>query len=141
MSWTMPPRVLQIVAGLLVLVSATAFVLGIVGAPQRGGRLPGQKVPGLAQGVGAAIDAEDATPLVDARIQGAPPPAANDQAKDDDKQTEADAGNSDDDEDANTAPPPPASTNAQAPAAAPPNGNAPPPQTLGGPPAPDEPPH
>jgi hypothetical protein len=72
-----------------------------------------------------------------------PPPAANDEAKDEDKE-EADAGNADADQ---------ASANAAAPAAAgnqapllkplkpaTPAGNAPE-QTLGGPPAPDEPPH
>ena len=123
MQWTMPPRVLQIVASLLVLAAIGAFAMGVMSASQRGGRLPGEKVAGAAAS-GPAIDAEDATPLADERIQGAPPPSANDQAKAEDKSAEADAGNSDDED---TGPAPPANSAA--------------PQTLGGPPAPDEPPH
>jgi hypothetical protein len=132
--WTMPPRVLQIVATLIGLAAIAAFVMGVLGTPQRGGRLPGQRLPGVA--ATAPIDAEDATPLADERIQG-PPPAANDEADD-----EANAA-------ANTAASQPPA--AGAPAAAntqpaplppiPPAANATPPQTLGGPPAPDEPPH
>ena len=136
MQWTMPPRVLQIVASLLVLAATASFVMGVLSAPQHGGRLPGEKVAGAAAS-GAAIDATDATPLADERIEGPPPPSANDQAKEEDKAAEADAGNSDAE---SAAPPPtvnvpPATANPAAP------GNAAPSQTLGGPPAPDEPPH
>jgi hypothetical protein len=142
MQWTMPHRVLQIVASLIALAAVTAFVLGIVGAPQRGGRLPGEKSLGVA-GTGAAIDAEDATPLSNERIEGPPPPVANDEAKDEDKE-EADAGNADTDQASGNAPAPAAAAN-QTPLLKPvkpaaPAGNAPE-QTLGGPPAPDEPPH
>lgn len=142
MQWTMPHRVLQIVASLIALAAATAFILGIVNAPQRGGRLPGEKVPG-AVGTTTTIDAQDATPLSNERIQGPPPPAANTEAKDEDKQSEADAGNSDNEEPAGNAAPP---TAAQPPVVklppkpVGPSGNAPE-QTLGGPPAVDEPPH
>ena len=139
MQWTMPPRVLQIVASLLVLAATASFVLGVLSAPQHGGRLPGEKVGGAAAS-GAAIDATDATPLADERIQGPPPPSANDQAKTDEKTTEADAGNSDDEEAGAQAPA--AGNEAAPPKLAPPlPGNATPPQTLGGPPAADEPPH
>lgn len=73
MQWTMPHRVLQIVASLIGLAAVSAFILGVVSAPQRGGRLPGAKAPGAA-GPATAIDATDATPLVDERIEGPPPP-------------------------------------------------------------------
>lgn len=136
MQWTMPHRVLQIVASLIVLAAVSSFALGVVNAPQHGGRLPGEKVPGVAAG-GAAIDAQDATPLSNERIEGPPPPAANAQAQDDESQTEADAGNSDEQESA--------AASASAPQAPPPKIIAPlgepPSQTLGGPPAADEPPH
>lgn len=148
MQWTMPHRVLQIVASLIVLAAVSAFVMGVLSAPQRGGRLPGQKVPGAAT-TGPAIEAEDATPLGDERIEGPPPPAANTEAKADDKRTEADAGNSDADEE-------PAAGDAAAPLIPPPGAPGPnahpaphPPQqglgnaqsqTLGGPPSPDDPP-
>lgn len=141
MQWTMPHRVLQIVAGLIVLASVSAFTMGIINAPQRGGRLPGAKAG--AAGVAAVIDAPDATPLSNERIEGPPQPTPEElaQAKADAeaKAEEADAGNTDDDDDKAAAP----ST-----AAAPPLLRPPPPvagnatdQTLGGPPAPDEPPH
>jgi hypothetical protein len=140
MQWTMPPRVLQIVASLLVLAATASFVMGVLSAPQHGGRLPGEKVAGAAAS-GAAIDATDATPLADERIQGPPPPSANDQAKTEEKTAEADAGNSDD-EDASAAAPAAAGNEAAPPKLTPPApGNATPPQTLGGPPAADEPPH
>jgi hypothetical protein len=136
MQWTMPPRVLQIVAGLIGLAATAAFVMGVVSAPQRGGRLPGAKVPGAAAG-STAIEATDATPLSDERIEG-PPPAENDAVNDENNSTEADAGNATaaaaaDAPAAQPAPPKPA----QPPVIAVP----PPPQTLGGPPTPDEPPH
>lgn len=137
MQWTMPHRVLQIVASLIVLAAVSAFVMGILGAPQRGGRLPGMKAGG-AEGSGAAIDAQDATPLSNERIEG-PPPAANAAAKDEDSQTEAEAGNSDDESAGNA---PTAAPLIKPPSAKPaaPTGNTPE-QTLGGPPAADEPPH
>ncbi|WP_324086156.1 hypothetical protein, partial [Phenylobacterium sp.] len=73
MQWTMPHRVLQIVAGLISLAAVSAFVMGIVNAPQRGGRLPGEKATAGA-GPAAAIDAVDATPLSNERIEGPPQP-------------------------------------------------------------------
>lgn len=74
MHWTMPHRVLQLVASLIVLAALTAFVLGLMSAPQRGGRLPGQKVAGAPAASGAApIEAAEATPLSQERIEGPPP--------------------------------------------------------------------
>jgi hypothetical protein len=74
MQWTMPPRVLQLVASLIVLAALTAFVLGLMSAPQRGGRLPGQKVAGApAAPASAPIEAAEATPLSQERIEGPPP--------------------------------------------------------------------
>jgi len=71
MQWSMPHRVLQVVAGLIVLVAVSAFAMGVINAPQRG-RMPGEKAPGSA---GAApIAAAEATPLSQERIEGAPPP-------------------------------------------------------------------
>jgi hypothetical protein len=144
MQWTMPPRVLQIVAGLISLAALSAFVMGLINAPQRGGRLPGEKaVAGAGAGAAAAIDAPDATPLSNERIEGPPQPTPEElaQAKADaEAKAEAEAGNSDEN-DAGAAPaastpapppflrpPPPAPTDTSG-------------QTLGGPAAPDEPPH
>jgi len=71
MQWSMPHRVLQVVAGLIVLVAVSAFTMGVINAPQRG-RMPGEKAAGAA---GAApIVATDATPLSQERIEGAPEP-------------------------------------------------------------------
>jgi hypothetical protein len=70
MQWTMPPRVLQLVAGLLSLVAVSSFAMGIVNAPQRG-RLPGER---HGDDGGAQIQAVDATPLDQERIEGTPPP-------------------------------------------------------------------
>lgn len=75
MTWTMPRPVLQWVAGLLSLGALTAFVLGAVNASQRGGRLPGEHVPGQAAGPASVINAVDATPLAQERIEEAPKPA------------------------------------------------------------------
>jgi len=70
MQWSMPHRVLQVVAGLLVLTALSAFAMGIVNAPQRG-RMPGEKVEGSA---GAApLAATEATPLAQERIEGLAP--------------------------------------------------------------------
>ena len=70
MQWSMPHRVLQVVASLIVLVALIAFVLGILGAPQRG-RMPGEKAAGS---VGAApIAATDAVALGQDRIEGLAP--------------------------------------------------------------------
>jgi len=71
MQWSMPHRVLQVVAGLIVLVALSAFTMGVINAPQRG-RMPGEKVAGAS---GAApLVATEATPLSQDRIEGAPPP-------------------------------------------------------------------
>ena len=123
MQWTMPHRVLQIVASVIVLAAVASFAMGVITAPQRGGRLPGEK-PGGSGRPATAIDATDATPLSNERIEG-PPPPANDEAKTEEAASEADAGNSDEDAGASAGPAP--------------AGDAPP--VLGGPPAPDEPPH
>jgi hypothetical protein len=70
MQWSMPHRVLQVVASLLVLVALSAVTLGVVNAPQRG-RMPGEKAPGSA---GAApIAATDAVALGQDRIEGLAP--------------------------------------------------------------------
>ncbi|CAN7496536.1 hypothetical protein LJR225_003501 [Phenylobacterium sp. LjRoot225] len=137
MQWTMPHRVLQIVAALIGLAAVTSFVLGIINAPLRSARLPGEKLGGVA-GSATAIDAPDATPLSNERIEGPAPPTAEEIAKAEAKKAEAEAGNTDADDDAAPtvnvpAPPlvrsiPPATGNTAD-------------QTLGGPPAPDEPPH
>ena len=70
MQWSMPHRVLQVVAGLIVLVALSAFTLGVVNAPQRG-RMPGEHIAG---DTGALpIQATEATPLSQERIEGPPP--------------------------------------------------------------------
>jgi hypothetical protein len=145
MQWTMPHRVLQIVASLLALAAVSSFVLALLNAPQRGGRLPGEKIPGVA-GSGAAIEAQDATPLSNERIEGPPPPSDDDEAaNDEEKPTEAAGAAAPAPEAGNAAP----SAVAQAPMIKPPPAkgpSAPSPgdtgeQTLGGPAAADEPPH
>jgi len=72
MQWSMPHRVLQVVAGLIVLVAVSAFTLGVINAPQRG-RMPGEKSDGGPNGA-APIVATEATPLSQERIEGPPPP-------------------------------------------------------------------
>jgi hypothetical protein len=72
MQWSMPHRVLQVVAGLIVLVALSAFTLGVINAPQRG-RMPGEKPDGGSSGP-APIVATEATPLSQERIEGPPPP-------------------------------------------------------------------
>jgi hypothetical protein len=67
----MPHRVQQIVAGLLGLTALTAFTLGVINAPDRG-RLPGERSDGAS---GALIQATEATPLSQERIEGPPEPA------------------------------------------------------------------
>jgi len=67
MNWSMPRPVLEIVAGVIAVACAASFTLGVVTAPTRG-RLPGERLDGL---TGQPIQAQDATPLVDERIQGA----------------------------------------------------------------------
>jgi len=70
MQWSMPHRVLQVVAGLIVLVALSAFTLGVLNAPQRG-RMPGEKVAG-SQGA-VPLAATEATPLSQERIEGLAP--------------------------------------------------------------------
>ncbi len=70
MNWTMPRPVLNLVAVVIGAASLGAFVLGVATAPPRG-RLPGERLDGV---TGQPIQATDATPLVDERIQGAPEP-------------------------------------------------------------------
>ena len=72
MQWSMPHRVLQVVAGLIVLVALSAFTLGAINAPQRG-RMPGEKSSGGSDGA-APIVATEATPLSQERIEGPPAP-------------------------------------------------------------------
>lgn len=72
MSWTMPRPVVLWAATLLGLIALTSFAMGIINAPERGGRLPGERVPG--QGPATAINATEATPLSQERIEGPPPP-------------------------------------------------------------------
>ena len=74
MSWTMPHRTLQIVAFLLIAASAGSFALGLAGNMSRGGRLPGAQILGGVAGA-PTVDAQEATPLSDERIEGPPPPS------------------------------------------------------------------
>jgi hypothetical protein len=76
MIWTMPRPVTQWVAALLALGAAGAFAMGIVNAPDRGGRLPGERPAGRGGLQPAmAINAADATPLAQERIEAPPKPA------------------------------------------------------------------
>lgn len=57
--WSMPDKVLRIVAVLLVICAVGGFALGFAGAP-KGGRLPGEAAPG---GAGAPMAATEARAL------------------------------------------------------------------------------
>jgi hypothetical protein len=70
MQWTMPHRVLQVVAGLIAVVALSAFTLGVVNAPSRG-RMPGERAAGSAGA--ASLVAAEAVPLGAERIEGAAP--------------------------------------------------------------------
>jgi hypothetical protein len=72
MQWSMPQPVLRVIAGLIGLIAITAFAMGIINAPSRG-RMPGEKLPG--ETVAAPLEATEATPLSQERIEGPPPPA------------------------------------------------------------------
>lgn len=67
MTWSMPRPVLQLVASLLVAACLGAFLMGVFTAPARG-RLPGQGQVGKGAEV---LQAQDAKPLIDERIEGA----------------------------------------------------------------------
>ncbi|MCR5878143.1 hypothetical protein [Phenylobacterium sp. J367] len=67
--WSMPRPLLQVVAGALVAVAVGSFSLGVATAPSRG-RLPGERSDGASQ----AVQAVEATPLSQERIEGPPPP-------------------------------------------------------------------
>jgi hypothetical protein len=67
MNWSMPRPVLQLVATLIVVAAIGSFSLGVATAPSRG-RLPGERLTGESAEV---LQATEATPLVDERIQGA----------------------------------------------------------------------
>ena len=91
MQWSMPHRALQVVAGLLVLTAVTGFALGIINAQGRG-RLPGERSDGT---TGALIQATEATPLSQERIEGPPEPTpltAEEKARlDEEKKAKAEA--------------------------------------------------
>ena len=70
MNWSMPRPVRQGVAVLLATAWAAALIWGVVTAPSRG-RLPGQAPAGAS---GQPLQAQDATPLSEERIEGAPAP-------------------------------------------------------------------
>ncbi|PZQ65456.1 MAG: hypothetical protein DI570_01525 [Phenylobacterium zucineum] len=63
----MPRPVLQLVATGIVVAAVGSFALGVATAPSRG-RLPGERLTGESA---AVLQATEATPLVDERIQGA----------------------------------------------------------------------
>jgi hypothetical protein len=135
MEWTMPRPLVQGIAALLALAAVGSFAMGIVNAPERG-RMPGERAPGVTAAPVAAINATEATPLSQERIEAPPKPVekpvTNTQPADD----------SDDDDTTatNTTPPPTATTTAPVvnatnttPTILPPDTNPSPPQ--------EEPPH
>lgn len=69
MTWSMPRPVLQLVATVLTALCLGAFALGVFTAPPRG-RLPGEGPVGKSA---AVLQAQEAKPLLDERIQGAAP--------------------------------------------------------------------
>lgn len=77
----MPRPVVQWVGALLGVIALTSFTMGVINAPERGGRLPGERIAGKAAGPATAIVAPEATPLSQERIEGPPPPAEKPAAK------------------------------------------------------------
>ncbi|HEY8615309.1 hypothetical protein [Phenylobacterium sp.] len=69
MNWTMPRPVLKVVAAVIGVIALGSFSLGVATAPARG-RLPGER----AEGGAAVVQAVEATPLSQERIEGPPPP-------------------------------------------------------------------
>ena len=67
MNWSMPRPVLQVVASVIVVACLGAFALGVFTAPARS-RLPGEGPVGKGA---AVLEAQEAKPLIDERIQGA----------------------------------------------------------------------
>jgi hypothetical protein len=131
MIWTMPRPVLQAVAGLLAAGAAASFAMGIINAPDRGGRLPGERPAARGSAPAMAINAAEATPLSQERIEAPPKPPP--------KATNTDEGDDEDTSDQATNTTPAAkATNATPPVIVTPQ--PPPPETTT--PAPDdEPPH
>ena len=74
--WTMPDKVLQVVAGLLAFCAVGGFVLGFAGAPQRG-RLPGEAVAGGA----SPMAATEARPLNSDELAPPKPPEPEPEAE------------------------------------------------------------
>lgn len=70
-SWRMPQPVLQAVAVAIAVLSVGSFAAGVATAPSRS-RLPGERLDGV---TGQPIQAQEATPLTEERIQGAAPAA------------------------------------------------------------------
>jgi len=68
MNWSMPQPVLQGVAAVIGVCCIGSFALGVATAPARG-RLPGERLDGV---TGQPIQAQEATPLIDARLQVGP---------------------------------------------------------------------
>ncbi|MBS0362667.1 MAG: hypothetical protein JSR98_14925 [Proteobacteria bacterium] len=125
----MPHRVLQVVAAGLVLVSVSAFAMGVINAPSRG-RMPGERVAGgAATAGGAAVNATDAVPLAADRIEGLAPRELTDEEKE--KLQEAKEAKAEADAEAKAAaetatppainPPPPSAVPTEAPPASPPD--------------------
>jgi hypothetical protein len=73
MQWTMPHRVLQVVAVLIVATALGGFTLGVINGTQRG-RLPGERTAHSNASIVPAVQAVEAAPLSQERIEGPPPP-------------------------------------------------------------------
>ena len=80
--WSMSRGVLKVVAALIALCAIAGFVLGVQSAPEKS-RLPGEAP---AAGSGAALDAPEATPLVDET----PPPPPPEKKKEDEEEVKKD---------------------------------------------------
>ena len=137
MTWTVPRPLLQGVAAVLALGAVGSFTMGVINAPERG-RMPGRRT-GEAPVLGAAaINAADATPITQERIEGPAKPvekaASNTDDSDDSDDSDTPAVNATPAvKTADAAKPATSATNAQVPAPADTSAPAAPP--------PDEPPH
>ena len=82
--WTMPRKILQIVAYVIAACAVGGFILGVRGAPDPA-RLPGEGLPTTG---GAPLAATDAMPLIDS-VEAPTPPPEPEKDKEDAKTEEA----------------------------------------------------
>ncbi|THD74259.1 MAG: hypothetical protein E7812_18165 [Phenylobacterium sp.] len=89
----MPRPLLQAVAALLALGAAGSFAMGVINAPERG-RMPGQRAGETSAFGATAINAADATPITQDRIEAPPKPVEKAASNTDDSDDSDDSADS-----------------------------------------------